>query len=158
MNYPWPGSNLLPQDQRGQAPFLFPNLEHPSIENNSTLGFAQWLPIPTTSHQVGYHLVPVSQQRGLAGGQRALSPHLYTTDTVAQLHELVADNSTHDDNVQTMAPPPNPRKRKAPTLRRDDWEPLKARIIELHITQKRPLSEVKKMVEEEFKVIGFSAT
>jgi len=84
-----------------------------------------------------------------------LSP--YTT-TVAQLQELAADNGTHDNDVQTMAPPPNPRKRKAPTLRDDDWKPIKARIIELHITQKRPLPEAKKIVEEEFKVIGFSAT
>ncbi|KAK5019462.1 hypothetical protein LTR60_000281 [Cryomyces antarcticus] len=32
----------------------------------------------------------------------------------------------------TMGPPTKPRKRKAPTLRADAWEPYKARIIELH--------------------------
>jgi hypothetical protein len=153
MDYSWSGSNLPPEDQS----FLFSNLEHPVIENNFTLNFAQWLPIPTTSYQGAYHPVSASQQGGLASGQRALPPPPYTT-TVAQLQELTADNGTHDNNVQTMAPPPNPRKRKAPTLRDDDWKPVKARIIELHITQKRPLPEVKKIVEEEFKVISFSAT
>ena len=60
--------------------------------------------------------------------------------------------------MQTTAPPRNPRKRKAPTLRDDDWEPVKARIIELHVTQNRPLSEVKETLEQEFRSIGFTAT
>ncbi|KAJ9636760.1 hypothetical protein H2199_007754 [Coniosporium tulheliwenetii] len=53
-----------------------------------------------------------------------------------------------------MGPPTNPRKRKAPTLRAEDWEPYKARIIELHIEQNRPLPEVKDTIEREF---GFQA-
>jgi hypothetical protein len=43
-------------------------------------------------------------------------------------------------------------------LRREVWEPVKARIIELHVTQNRPLPETKVIVEEEFSVTGFSAT
>jgi hypothetical protein len=42
-----------------------------------------------------------------------------------------------------------PRKPKAPTLREADWEPHKARIIELHISEKRPLKEVKQIMEAE---------
>ncbi|KAF2192654.1 TPR-like protein [Zopfia rhizophila CBS 207.26] len=53
-----------------------------------------------------------------------------------------------------MGPPTNSRKRKALTLRADAWEPYKARIIELHITQGLPLREVKKKIEEE---LGFTA-
>ena len=53
-----------------------------------------------------------------------------------------------------MGPPARPRKRKAPTLRAGDWEPYKAQIIELHITQGLPLKEVKERMEKEF---GFSA-
>jgi len=53
-----------------------------------------------------------------------------------------------------MAPLAQPRKRKAPILRADDWEPYKARIIELHITQNHPLGKVKEIVKEEF---GFIA-
>ncbi|KAL2687644.1 hypothetical protein Neosp_005206 [[Neocosmospora] mangrovei] len=53
-----------------------------------------------------------------------------------------------------MGPPPQRRKKKAPTLRAEAWEPYKARILELHVTQKRPLREVKKKIEDEF---GFTA-
>lgn len=62
----------------------------------------------------------------------------------------------HDVPARPMGPPPKRRKRKAPTLRAVDWEPHKARIIELHITQKPPLSlkEVKDTMEREF---GFVA-
>ncbi|KAH8592587.1 hypothetical protein B0O99DRAFT_464286, partial [Bisporella sp. PMI_857] len=55
-------------------------------------------------------------------------------------------------------PRPNSRKRKAPTLRADDWEPVKARVIELYIDRERPLPEVKEVVEQEFNSIGFTAT
>ena len=54
----------------------------------------------------------------------------------------------------SMAPPTRVRKRKAPTLRDSDWEPYKDRIVQLHITQDRPLPEVKKIMEEE---TGFTA-
>jgi len=53
-----------------------------------------------------------------------------------------------------MGPPARPRKRKAPTLRAGDWEPYKAQIIELHITQGLPLKEVRERMEKGF---GFSA-
>ena len=79
-----------------------------------------------------------------------------STATVIQSHQLPVSDGTND--VQPMAPPPKPRRRNAPTLRRDEWEPVKARVIELHITQNLPLPEVKKIVEEEFKSSGFAAT
>ena len=62
----------------------------------------------------------------------------------------------HDVLAPSMGPPTTKRKRKAPTLRAVDWEPYKARIIELHITQRPPLSlkEVKDAMEKEF---GFVA-
>jgi len=53
-----------------------------------------------------------------------------------------------------MGPPTKPRKRKAPTLRADAWEPYKARIIELHIQQGLPLREVRENIIKEF---GFTA-
>ncbi|OCK87054.1 TPR-like protein [Cenococcum geophilum 1.58] len=53
-----------------------------------------------------------------------------------------------------MGPPTRPRKRKAPTLRASDWEPYKARIVELHIMEKRPLQEVREAIKMEF---GFTA-
>ncbi|KAK3370648.1 hypothetical protein B0H63DRAFT_441076 [Podospora didyma] len=54
-----------------------------------------------------------------------------------------------------MAPPATkPRKRKAPTLPDDDWEPYKSHIIELHINDNLPLSEVRDKLETKF---GFKA-
>lgn len=53
-----------------------------------------------------------------------------------------------------MAPPTQPRKRKAPTLREADWEPYKARILDLHTAQRLSLSKVKQVIEEES---GFKA-
>ena len=59
-----------------------------------------------------------------------------------------------DTAVSSMGPPTRMRKRKAPTLRVDAWEPYKARIIELHIEQALPLGKVKDTIEKEF---GFTA-
>lgn len=67
------------------------------------------------------------------------------------------------DNATASQPPPassiaipdtRARKKKARTLRESDWEPYKDRIIQLHLTEKRPLTEVKTTVEQEF---GFTA-
>jgi hypothetical protein len=49
-----------------------------------------------------------------------------------------------------MGPPNRPRKRKAATLRADDWEPYKKRILDLHIKQKKPLPEVRQTIEKEY--------
>lgn len=46
------------------------------------------------------------------------------------------------------------RKRKAVTLRPDDWEPYKKRILDLHIEQNKPLPEVRQVMEKEY---GFKA-
>ncbi|KAH7204599.1 hypothetical protein DER44DRAFT_429573 [Fusarium oxysporum] len=56
--------------------------------------------------------------------------------------------------TSTTGPPRRSRKKKAPTLRDEDWEPFKDRILELYETQKLPLEKVKNMIEEEF---GFTA-
>lgn len=66
----------------------------------------------------------------------------------------VSTSDSQDIPAIPMGPPTRPRKRKAPTLRADAWEPYKARIIELHITQKLPLRKVKEIVKEES---GFTA-
>lgn len=52
----------------------------------------------------------------------------------------------------------NSRKRKAPTLREADWEPVKTRVIELHIQEGLSLPEVKNIIEEEYELIEFRAT
>ena len=80
------------------------------------------------------------------------SPAPYTS----QPQNFPPFNETKDKTAPSMGPPTKTRKRKAPTLHADDWEPYKARIIELHIEQDPPLPlrEVKDTIETEF---GFVA-
>nr|RBQ98924.1 hypothetical protein FVER53263_03224 [Fusarium verticillioides] len=56
--------------------------------------------------------------------------------------------------IPTTGPTRKSRKKKAPTLRDEDFEPFKDRILELYETQKLPLQKVKSIIEEEF---GFTA-
>jgi hypothetical protein len=56
--------------------------------------------------------------------------------------------------ASSMRPPDRPRKRKAATLRAEDWEPYKKRILDLHIEQKVPLLKVRELIVEEY---GFKA-
>jgi hypothetical protein len=97
-------------------------------------------------------------QSGFTGDQMSLSLNQNPAAAVVQSHQVPVPDGTNDVHVQPMAPPPKLRKRKAPTLHRDEWEPVKARVIELHITQGLPLPKVKEIVEEEFKSSGFTAT
>lgn len=69
-------------------------------------------------------------------------------------HDAESVSHTQTTPAIPMGPPIRPRKRKAPTLHANAWEPYKARIVELHITQGVPLKEVKEHVEKEF---GFVA-
>jgi Clr5 domain len=59
-------------------------------------------------------------------------------------------SNIRDTAAPSMGPPTRMRKRKAPTLRVDAWEPYKARIIELHIEQGLSLGKVKDAIEKEF--------
>ena len=60
------------------------------------------------------------------------------------------DHGAESTPNTTMGPPTKTRKRKAPTLHVEEWEPLKSQILDLHITQKLPLHEVKKRIEAKF--------
>ncbi|CAO2653511.1 Nn.00g029220.m01.CDS01 [Neocucurbitaria sp. VM-36] len=69
-------------------------------------------------------------------------------------HNVEPANSVQTTYTIYMGPPAKRRKRKAPTLRANDWEPYKDRVLELHVTEGLPLPEVKKRLEEES---GFTA-
>ena len=74
-------------------------------------------------------------------------------DTDEQSHSFSAQPGvTHAASTsQAMAPPILSRKRKkAPTMREKDWEPMKARIVELYVTNKEPLTAVREHVHAEF--------
>jgi Clr5 domain len=77
-------------------------------------------------------------------------PAPYTT----QSQDVQPFSDIQDRIVQAMGPSTNTRRKKAPTLRCEAWAPYKDRIIELHITQRLPLREVKVIIEKEF---GFVA-
>jgi len=127
--------------------------------------YSQLLPLP--SHN---DLYPASQEVQHYGNTATFHHGDFTTSQISlpldqdpataalQLDQLPIAEETNIVPLQPMAPPPKPRKPKAPTLRLDKWEPVKARIIELHISQNLPLPKVKEIVEEEFKSSGFTAT
>jgi len=135
----------------------------PWTEGESFNDYTQLLPLP--SYDQGWYLA--SQEVQHYGNTAMSHQGDFTVDPmslsmgqnpVIQLHQLPIAEETNSVPVQPMAPPPGPRKQKAPTLRRDDWEPVKARVIDLHVSQNLPLPKVKEIVEEEFKSSGFTAT
>ena len=67
---------------------------------------------------------------------------------------LPAHDATQPTATVSMGPPTKPRKKKAPTLRAEHWEPYKDRIRELLIEQDIPLPKVKKEIEKQY---GFVA-
>lgn len=69
---------------------------------------------------------------------------------------VLLQNEQPDIHELAMAPTKKPRKKKAPTLHASAWEPVKERIIELHITRQPalPLRQVKEIIETEY---GFVA-
>lgn len=72
----------------------------------------------------------------------------------SQPRDFQSSSDARDITTSSMGPPTRIRKRKAQTLRAEDWEPYKARIIELHIERNSPLPKVKDIMENEF---GFIA-
>jgi Clr5 domain len=69
-------------------------------------------------------------------------------------HNLQLHTAGLGPTSSSMGPPPKKRKRKAPTLNADVWDPYRGRILELHISQRLPLKEVQRTIEAE---TGFSA-
>lgn len=162
MDYHALSSSFLPQSY----PLSSQNNGHLATERLSPNDYTQPLQLPSYDegwYRPGQAVQPYGNtamfhQGGFTQGQTSLSADPTSNTTVVQSHQLPVSDGANDVHVQPMAPPPKPRKRKAPTLRRDEWEPVKARVIELHITQSLPLPKVKKIVEEEFKSSGFTAT
>jgi hypothetical protein len=88
----------------------------------------------------------------------ALSLSQYPKPRATQPHQIPIYDGTSCKDLQPMAPLSKSRKRKAPTLSLYDWELVKARVIELYFTLDLKLVEVKKIIEEEFRSSGFTAT
>ena len=94
--------------------------------------------------------------RQLASTQSSI-PHSFDPSSAPysnQPHNAQSLSDPQRVSETTMRPPAKPRKRKAPTLRAEDWKPYKVRTIELHVDQDLPLREVKDTIKREF---GFEA-
>jgi hypothetical protein len=92
-----------------------------------------------------------SVETWLTGPPMADAPHHPTAHVGTHANQ----NEQADRNVLCGRDPPvKQRKKKAPTLRASDWEPYKARIIELHVTQKRSLPNVKEIIESELSFVA----
>ncbi|TKA52018.1 hypothetical protein B0A49_12511 [Cryomyces minteri] len=79
-------------------------------------------------------------------------PHSFNLSLTPYSNQPHNEESLSDSQripATAMGPPAKRRKRKAPTLRADAWEPYKARITELHVRQKLPLRQVKDTIERE---------
>ena len=157
MDYPL-SSNVFPPNYIEQFPLSSQNHGHITTDGHFPDGYTQQLPL---SHdQDGYLPIQAVQPHSNNPTEPKISFPFNTTPMapVVQSHQIPVSGEINDVPVQPMAPPPRPRKRKAPTLREDEWAPFKDRIIELHIKQGLPLPKVKKIVEDVFKSSGFTAT
>lgn len=94
--------------------------------------FADWIIDPQASGETTYpaSLIPMSLRKQAGSSELAIPLALGSPDATS--------------------PPAIMRKKKAQTLRESDWEPYKSRIVELHIEEKRPIPDVKRIIEREF--------
>ncbi|KAG5776916.1 hypothetical protein H9Q73_009419 [Fusarium xylarioides] len=122
-------------------------------------------PFPGTHLPPGFG-VPAPHEQAVGGQFVADQSHSYAPlDPAYDLFIQGLQDGSFVDNMdgpgaaQTTptpitGPPRKSRKKKAPTLRDEDFEPFKDRILELYETYKLPLESVKSMMEQEF---GFTA-
>ncbi|KAL9567793.1 hypothetical protein ACKAV7_008096 [Fusarium commune] len=116
---------------------------------------------PDTHLPPGFE-IPAPHEQALGGQFIADQNHSYAPPDPAfdSFIQGLQDTSSTDNldglgAAQIMptpatGPPRRSRKKKAPTLRDEDWEPFKDRILELYEMHKLPLEKVKTMIEEEF--------
>lgn len=93
------------------------------------------------------------QMEGYGLGPQDLK--LYTARPPSHIGVSLASNEDTNLPTQSSLTQSKTRKRKAPTLRDTDWEPVKRRIVQLHINQNISLPDVREQVRNEF---GFEAT
>ncbi|KAI6763923.1 hypothetical protein HG530_007712 [Fusarium avenaceum] len=112
-------------------------------------------PNPTELHPEVHHPLWESPQQFMAHQDHGFHSLHIPQDSLIHASQDLGPLVDFDGSlVSSMAPPPKRRKKKAPTLRATDWEPYKARILDLHVTRKLSLETVKNMMEMEF---GFTA-
>src|SRR5579871_6934804 len=134
MDESWEPSSL---DNHVQEHFLF--------QEDQVMDLQSQLTLPQTNN-------PMLEQVNFFTNDGML--HSLNAYSVTPQNSLTCSHSFSNAGVVSMEPtaasPPKKRKRKALTLRSEDWEPVKSRVIELHIVQNLPLPDVKKIIETEF--------
>ncbi|KAF5571876.1 kinesin light chain 2 [Fusarium pseudoanthophilum] len=122
--------------------------QFPTIHLSPSIG----IPAPHELALDGYFVS--DQNHSYAPLDPFFGPFIYESPDASAINSTDGLGATQLTPAPTMGPPQKSRKRKAPTLRDEDWEPFRDRILELYETQKLPLEKVKSMMEEEF---GFTA-
>jgi hypothetical protein len=125
------------------------------LETSQFFGLKSTDVLDDASNELNLALNPTLHTQLSQGEQSTTS--LFDPSPLFDIEEDYDLESASNDQIlptNSMGPPTQLRKRKAPTLRAADWEPYKARIIELHITQRLPLKEVRQRIQEES---GFTA-
>ena len=141
MDCSWEPSSL---DRHVQEPFLY--------QENQAIGLQSQISLPQNND-------PLTEQLLFTNSETSQFLNAYSVAPQSNSNYSHSFSNVGQISVAPVAaPPPRRRKRKAPTLRSGDWEPVKSRIIELHITQNLPLPDVKNIIETEFETSGFSAT
>ena len=166
MDYPLPRSQSPPTNDSNLYQLASQNGGYVAAENVFADGYMQWTAL--SFHDQGgcylgpaaqsYGNNPISHRSGFTEGQMASSFSQYPTPIATQPHQLPIYDGASGEYLQPMAPLPKSRKRKNPTSSLNDWEPVKARAIELYFTLDLKLLEVKTRIEEEFKLSDFTAT
>ncbi|KAF2820930.1 TPR-like protein [Ophiobolus disseminans] len=157
--------DFLPRGLPDLAPAYLPQLELPHTGHYNTLPAQQLYRSYDVNRTSAFTLqAQLSGGPGVTTQNHALHPFSLPTlhSSHAQFNLEYAGNSQFVSAstsapagpASPMGPPDRPRKRKAATLRADDWEPYKKRILDLHIEQKKSLPEVRQIVEKE---CGFKA-
>jgi len=106
----------------------------------------------------------------LTGIQEAFVPesqpqyHLHLAQNPALLSANAATVAVHQEPQNgtaavavtpgEMGPPPKSRKRKAPTLTEEDWQPYKDEIIRLYVDEDMPLHRVMEAMENEHEFVA----
>ena len=149
----------FPMEFSMDNPFLF---SHHQLEPSYPMEMQMLLNQATESSGI-YPIFEELASEDLPPPVPPISGHSHTSPVSNPLPPLDHPNQAQGlqlpSDAQDIAAPPIPpptktRKRKAPTLTADAWNPYKDRIVELHIEQNLPLSKVKETMEKEF---GFTA-
>lgn len=123
--------------------FLYHHSNHLSRSNSNQLSISMF----TSQWGAGHwgDSSPVPHWEALAGSTSAFPEH--------ETHATIGDPQSIARSASEFPLPPDAvpvRRRKAPTLRDSDWEPMKDRITQLYIRDKLTLSRMAEVINSEF--------